>query len=154
MTLDDFKDVYKDKTPQEKLMLLARQFDTLCSDSICLTTEVRNHNAFGAAYWESECSAMRDRIEWLMQEILDAMRAQEPRVLTLAEAEAADCVYLDIRNYPVSSCILTRDERGAIIALRRGFIGTLEAEDYGRLWRCWSARPSDERRRAEAWEKS
>ena len=81
--------------------------------------------------------------------------SDEPRVMTLEEAVAADYVYLDIKIHDrIVCCILAPEPDGEYIQVRtRGFGGCLEPETYGADWRCWTARPTDEEREAEPWEK-
>lgn len=88
---------------------------------------------------------------------IEALKAQEPRLLTLEEALAADYVYLEIKlhaSLPCECCILAVDPDGGILPLKKGFAGYLDGEEYGETWRCWDKRPSDEQRRAEPWQQS
>ena len=79
MKLEDFKDVYKDKTPIEKLKLLAIQFDVLRQDAVNRKDANWRGNYDEVAYYDNECEAMRARIEWLMGEITKALEGQEMR---------------------------------------------------------------------------
>ena len=84
-------------------------------------------------------SALHDEISLLD----DLLKEQEPRVLTLDEADAAEVVWFEARNHIFIEPMLTRGQRLAD-----------EAEDwfqYGRDWRCWSARPSDKQREEAPW---
>ena len=86
---------------------------------------------------------------------IEALTAQEPRVMTLAEALAADYVYLEIKlhsSLPCNCCILAVDPDGGILPLHKGFCAYLDGEDYGIDWRCWTSRPTDEQREAVKWE--
>jgi hypothetical protein len=86
-----------------------------------------------------------------MTDALALLKAQEPRVMTLEEALAADYVYLEIRlhsSLPCDCCILAIDRDGGILPLHKGFCAYLDGEEYGETWRCWTSRP-DEKRRAE-----
>ena len=87
--------------------------------------------------------------------ISELLKAQEARVLTLAEALAADYVYLEIRlhaSLPCDCCILAIDPDGGILPLHKGFCAYLDGEDYGIDWRCWTARPTEEQREATPWQ--
>ena len=89
------------------------------------------------------------------EELDTLLKAQEPRVMTLAEALAADYVYLEIRLHarlPCDCCILAVDPDGGILPLKKGFAGYLDGEEYGETWRCWTSRPTDEQREAVKWE--
>lgn len=84
----------------------------------------------------------------------DLLKQQEPRVMTLAEALAADYVYLEIKlhaSLPCDCCILAIDPDGGILPLKKGFAGYLDGEEYGKTWRCWTQRPTDEQREAAPW---
>lgn len=76
-----------------------------------------------------------------------------PRVMTLEEALVSDYTYLDIRTHDnIPCCILVQEPDGEYIQARmRGFGGCLEPETYGTDWRCWTSRPTNEQRKAEAW---
>lgn len=115
---------------------------------------------------DDTCNAMRDRIEWLMQEILDALREPEPRVLNATEV--ADCpdgtvLWVEERQgvtwnlFPLEidvSSIHPDTGTAYLFFVTYHDLRKFECDEYNQTWRCWSARPSDERRRAEAWEKS
>jgi hypothetical protein len=79
-----------------------------------------------------------------IQEAVELLKEQEPRVLTLDEADAAEVVWFEARNHIFIEPMLTRRKRLAD-----------EAEDwfqYGRDWRCWSTRPSDKQREEAPWD--
>lgn len=102
------------------------------------------------------CSAGKEHApndrEWT--DAIALLKAQEPRVMTLEEALAADYVYLEIKlhaSLPCDCCILAVDPDGGILPLKRGFAGYLDGEEYGETWRCWTQRPSDEQREATPW---
>jgi hypothetical protein len=92
------------------------------------------------------CDLVQDR-DWLLSVYdgaLALLKEQEPRVLTLDEADAAEVVWFEARNHIFIEPMLTRGQRLAD-----------EAEDwfqYGRDWRCWSARPSDKQREEAPWD--
>ena len=76
MTLEDFKDVYKDKTPAEMLDLLAEQHATWRHDAVA--REKGRDSIDGGAYYANECRAMEARVEWIMGRLKDALKGQEP----------------------------------------------------------------------------
>ena len=78
MTLEDFKDVYKDKTPIEKLKLMQFQHDYWRYDMKDRIDANWRGNFEEAQYYARECDAMRDRIVWLHEEISKSLKAQEP----------------------------------------------------------------------------
>lgn len=78
MTLEDFKDVYKDKTPVEKLNLMQVQHSYWRNDMKDRIDANWKGNYDEARYYASECEAMRDRIVWLHEEISKTLENQEP----------------------------------------------------------------------------
>ena len=95
----------------------------------------------------------------LLTDALDLLKAQEPRVMTLEEIQQSlrggDTAFLlDVEDRLLiwtlymaynarTNCIVLRDDTDDVHVLRM--------EDYGVTWRCWTARPTDEQREAEAW---
>lgn len=94
--------------------------------------------------------------KYIMQDALDLLRKQVPRVMTLEELQAIETPwnrntspYLwmenrtgrDNRWYPVW------DIRECV-----GMIGTRGSQNYGVVWRVWSCRPSQEQMRDTPWE--
>lgn len=91
----------------------------------------------------------------MLEDALALLKVQEPRLLTLAEALAADYVYLEIKlhaSLPCGCCILAVDPDGGILPLHKGFCAYLDGEDYGIDWRCWTSRPTEEQREATPWQ--
>ena len=76
MNLEDFKDVYKDKTPVEKLRLLVNAVEAV---------ERCRHGGGDEDYLAREREGQKERANWLYSEIVKALKAQEPRVMTLEE---------------------------------------------------------------------
>lgn len=94
----------------------------------------------------------------VMRDALELLKAQEPRVMTLEEVHemAWDYCYLEEEvikdkvlqiysgkyrikciTWPsIASCVLTFGDKS-----------------YGKRWRCWTSRPTDEQREATPWEK-
>ena len=73
--------------------------------------------------WNEGYVYQKPRFEALDMAI-EALKAQEPRVMTLPEALKADYVYLEIRKQPERACdccILAVDRDSGIFALKRGF---------------------------------
>lgn len=73
----------------------------------------------------------------LIANTLELLKEQEPRVLTLEEAKKAEVCWLEQRGYEP---YVTDDA------------DTWNPEIYGKAYRCWSAKPTDEQRKAEKWE--
>ena len=153
MTLEEFKDVYKDKTPVEKLRLMQVQHDYWRNDVKDRVDANWRGNFDEARRYASECDAMRDRITWLMEEITKAIEASEPRVLTLDEAEKVDICWMERKSGMIEACrvavSLTRND----VTVGRISMPPIHIppNGYGRIWRCWTDRPSDAQRDAEPW---
>ena len=83
---------------------------------------------------------------------IEALKAQEPRVLTLAEALEADVCWLekkgDDRVWP---CKVGGGEKWAAIWRFDQEPMAVLRDEYGKLFRCWSARPTEEQRKAAPW---
>lgn len=105
----------------------------------------------------SDC-AMR-----LKEDALALLKAQEPCVLTVDEIRSAfkGSVWFESRNGRVYTgwalvydIQVGRGITGERLGLTQdnGHVMWLRLEDYGKTWRCWSSRPTEEQMRAEAWE--
>ena len=74
---------------------------------------------------------------------LELLKAQEPRVMTLEEWENApepadgECLCYEIKNTGL---------RAVIVKVFKGY-----KELYGKWFRCWTSRPTDEQREAVKW---
>lgn len=76
-----------------------------------------------------------------------------PYLLTLEEALSADECWMEGRN---GACgygdALLTDDAERVEFFRPHTISTLDFYAYGKDWRCWSYRPTDEQRKAVSWE--
>lgn len=91
---------------------------------------------------------------------LALLKAQEPRVLTLGDLRDIGSVwalntppYLYMDTNPryrriVGSWVAWRN----IYELISGLYPTYNADNYGKIWRCWSARPTDAQREVVKWD--
>jgi len=94
----------------------------------------------------------------LVADALALLRAQEPRVLTLEEIRsgAAEVVWLEDADKPnVIPGIWFRlsnegGDEAVDIHVMDGFIGARLAV-YGKMWRAWTSRPTEEQRKAVPW---
>lgn len=119
-------------------------------------------------------SATVKMIEDAMDIIEDALQAQEPRVLTLEEMkslsianddalfdkdmtfvwlEAAADGYINITRptYSFNPEWGIEDDSFYVYYIGTDVGDRLESCDYGKTWRCWTARPTDEQREATPW---
>lgn len=100
-----------------------------------------------------------------IDEIIFLLKAQEPRVMTLAELWHMEHkpVYLQRKNsrlYMVEPAIVLKAERCYIPSLGNRYIFMREnkihdkylACGYNVTWRCWTSRPTDEQREAVKWD--
>ena len=96
-------------------------------------------------------------IGMLNNDILALLKEQEPRVMTLDEVKNFDWdyCYLEEEHLPgkeyrtvCGDYALTCITWPCVISMR-----IQHGDDtYGKKWRCWSAKPTDEQRKAVQWE--
>ena len=103
--------------------------------------------------------------EWLEEsrKAIALLKAQEPRVLTLEDIlklRFNDVVYFEMA---ISSVAIPAIVIDVIEHMPDGEIGLLQLrhiqqptnnadlEYYGKTWRCWTSRPTDEQREATPW---
>ena len=123
-------------------------------------TECGDCPYFNHTYFYPDCkeSMMRSALE-LLKADMTYLKEQEPRVLTLEELRSLDgtdhFVWLeDNGEYALYDCY------AEVTAYRNNvelniFGSEVEFEpdneEYGKTWRCWSARPTEEQRKAVKW---
>ena len=91
-----------------------------------------------------------------MDEVLAPLKTQEPRVLMLDELKECTEYYMDEKGsnkYDVLLINIVNDaiEPFMVFNFEGGCVG-LNISDYGKDWRCWSCRPTDEQREAVKWD--
>lgn len=88
----------------------------------------------------------------LIEDAISLLKAQEPRVLTLDEALEADVCWLekkgDDRVWP---CEVGGGEKWVAIWRFDQETTVMRRDEYGKLFRCWSARPTEEDREKVKW---
>lgn len=89
----------------------------------------------------------------------DLLKEQEPRVMLLEEAPKADVCWLEWRKRgrkPVACRVFIRwNNVGDKVAWGYRFFEEptiYSIRKYGKDWRCWTSRPTDEQRKATPWE--
>lgn len=95
----------------------------------------------------------------LMADALALLKEQEPRVLTLEEIRSGTMEVAWIEDADKAEVIpgiwfrLSNEggDEAVDIHIRDGFVGA-RLEVYGKLWRCWTSRPTDEQRKAVKWD--
>ena len=86
------------------------------------------------------------------------LQEQEPRVLTLEEVrDEAEYMFLEKRSATWSDlfgCAIRGDWDGYGMDLLLGEDDYIRGmwENYGKTWRCWTARPTNEQREAVKWD--
>ena len=122
-------------------------------------------NAIFACERAELTSATVKMVEDALDIIDKALQAYEPRVMTLEELAAAQKTpvwretkskHKDLYN----GWMLAYDiQRGlGITGMRQGMtepngrVGWCKLDDYGKTWRCWTARPTEEQREAVKWD--
>lgn len=98
----------------------------------------------------------------IVEDALTLLKAQEPRLMTWQEivdtAPQMPFIWLESKenNDRVFQSILFKtwlwDSTATIITvMTQGWLFEGYHVDYGRTWRCWTSRPSDEVRRVTPW---
>lgn len=92
----------------------------------------------------------------IMEELVrDALALLEPRVLTLEEVEKSEVGFLEWKDDDVISALITdiyADDTVGVITPDEDGEYWLQASDYGKTWRCWSERVTDEQRKVVKWD--
>ena len=88
---------------------------------------------------------------------LALLKEQEPRVMTLEDVKAFgwDYCYLEEERLPGNEYRSICGDY-ALTCITWPYISSMRIQhgddSYGKKWRCWSAKPTDEQRRAVKWE--
>lgn len=99
---------------------------------------------------------MREVPVSLLRDALALLKAQEPRVMTLEEINAFDWdyCYLEEERLPGKVYRSTLGNH-ALTCVTWPSITTAKnthgCDGYGKTWRCWTTRPTNEQREAEPW---
>lgn len=93
----------------------------------------------------------------LCADALALLKAQEARLMTLEEVteDKPDVVWFDDRHYKLTypAFVSNGEVTGWIVSLSNGCLERHDHIDgYGKEWRCWTSRPTDEQREAVKWE--
>jgi len=110
-----------------------------------------------------------DRLDPMLRDALELLKAQEPRVMTLEELSTNgndDVIYIETALFidgkrvtkikpaifQPDNCSPEEDGYYCIVS-SWGNSGFYHEENYGFDWRCWTSRPDDERRQNTPWER-
>lgn len=89
---------------------------------------------------------------------IEALKAQEARVMTLEEVLATEVVYAeDIDKAEIIPVLVNRRAHDRIVLVRAHLMGSPShmiyplISEYGKRWRCWTSRPDEKRREETPW---
>ena len=90
---------------------------------------------------------------------INALKVQEPKVMTLKDVLATEVVYAeDIDNAEIIPVLVNRRAHDRIVLVRAHRMGGPShviyplISEYGKRWRCWTSRPNEKRRAETPWE--
>ena len=87
-----------------------------------------------------------------VNELIALLKAQEPRVMTLEEARKDIEVWYESVNGACGWGDLCYDANLELALYTLHGIKGVKEEAYGKTWRCWTSRPTDEQREATPWQ--
>lgn len=110
--------------------------------------------------YESQCWYGTDGTIYLdlMRDALELLKAQEPRVLTLEEVEALPYGHVIIetdKNDPIrwlDALLFIKNTNFSFDFITLEGKARLLGTEYNREWRCWTAWPTEEQRKAVKWD--
>ena len=143
------------------------RFDKAYKGLNCHVNGYPHTRCYKCPYWgtgphgSSECNALAvDALALIQQQqarIKELEAAQTARVMTLEEIPKYDGAFLiesRSESWPMQWALfrlkLTMAYRFIRADHELGF--SLSKDSYGRTWRCWTQRPTDEQREATLWE--
>lgn len=87
--------------------------------------------------------------------IREAPTVDEARLLTLEEADEADCVWIEIMPHTIIGVrhvrLVSIDSTACMIYTFGESPSCYNACDYNQTWRCWSAQPTFKQQLEERW---
>lgn len=100
-----------------------------------------------------KCPYKPPRCAELLTDAMALLEAQEPRVMTLEEALGGDECWVEYPNggCGYADCYLSYTTKGADIYRTMKHDFNVPLATYGKTWRCWTSRPTDEQREAVKW---
>ena len=92
----------------------------------------------------------------VMKDAYNLLKAQEPRVMTLEEIRMQEVYWAERENVSRPWPIAMHHIRNAGLLgglVYQDYMGDdFNAKGYGKTWRCWTSRPTDEQMEAVKWE--
>ena len=114
-------------------------------------------NCYGDKWSECEYSG-HGCIDALLEDTIALLKAQEPRVMTIDELrklQQQDVVWLEDADKEaiIPGIVITALKKEWQFMTFTGYSGLfcVSCVDYGKRWRCWTSRPTDEQREAIPW---
>lgn len=114
--------------------------------NICEVTE--------CPYREGEVACVHNLAREAMMLISELLKEQEPRVMTLEEAQALDensVVWFENKRIHSIYPRIVRTACSTGVEFSDGAVWTYKSDGYNTDWRYWTEKPTDEQREAEAW---
>ena len=110
------------------------------------------HEQFGEN--DHDVQAQLTRMNQTAKDAIELLKAQEPRVLTLEEALGGEECWVEYSNggCGYADCYLSYTAKGADIYRTMQHDFNVPLANYGKTWRCWTSRPTDEQMKAVKWE--
>ena len=118
--------------------------------AVC-TADVHNCGKDKCPYWE------KDHCEYeLMSDAFDlivSLLPFVPHVMTLEEALASDECWFEWKDGPQGYAEILCDYKDTVDINRIRSHGSTDMSIYGKAWRCWNHKPTEEQRKAEKWDR-
>jgi len=118
----------------------------------CILRDPDDHARCSQCSYESSC------VNRLKMDALSLLKAQEPRVMNADEivlsAEPSGWLWLEMKNGHCGEAFKAGRTISGMINFGNGFESLFSSflpKEYGKTWRCWTSRPTDEQREAIPW---
>lgn len=127
------------------------RIDVIHNLESCLAIQCDDCMQEHASHYPLDCEAY----DSFVRSAVELLRMQEPRILALDEIKEGEPYWFEASGDFVRPVICLHREDDAI----KKYItfvwlygtSSWEMEEYNVGWRCWSAKPTDEQRRATPW---
>ena len=137
-------------TEQEKRERVIRGLEC-CFDALVQDEHAFAENGVVMSSWQDRAK----RID-AIREAIAFLKAQEPRVMTISDFKDEGVYYLEALPPFVLRPVIYRldhsDPRHYNFVWKYDQF-TWNTDEYGKTWRCWTSRPTDDQREATPWQK-
>ena len=85
------------------------------------------------------------------KQILELLKAQEPKVMTREQVETLEenaVIWFESVSRKKTWPRIIDFVRDKTVAFTDGAVWRVDTDKYGLLWRCWTAKPTDEQKKA------